>query len=76
MSNLPIILWHLARGVYPFLLTAIDGQVSGGGGTDKFRVKIWDKGNGDRIVYDNQTGAGDAADPVTVLGGGSIVIHK
>jgi len=63
-------------GNYGFLLTAIDGQVSGGGGVDKFRIKIWDKNNGDAIVYDNQVGAGDDATPTTVLGGGSIVIHK
>jgi hypothetical protein len=62
-------------GNYGFLLTAIDGQVSGGGGVDKFRIKIWDKGTGD-IVYDNQIGTADGADPITALGGGSIVIHK
>jgi hypothetical protein len=28
------------------------------------------------IVYDNQLGALDGAEPTTVLGGGSIVIHK
>jgi hypothetical protein len=57
------------------MLTAIDGQVNGGGGTDKFRIKIWDKTT-DAIVYDNQMGATDDAQPSTVLGGGSIVIHK
>lgn len=63
-------------GNYGFLLTAIDGQISGGGGVDKFRIKIWDKNNGDAIVYDNQLNAPDSADPSTVLGGGSIVIQK
>jgi len=63
-------------GNYGFLLTAIDGQVNGGGGVDKFRIKIWDKNHGDAIVYDNQIGAGDDATPTTALGGGSIVIHK
>jgi hypothetical protein len=63
-------------GNYGFILTAIDGQVSGGGGLDKFRIKIWDKNNGDAVVYDNQLGESDTADPVTALGGGSIVIHK
>ena len=29
---------------YGFLLTAVDGQVNGGGGMDKFRIKIWDPG--------------------------------
>lgn len=58
-----------------FLLTAIDGQVNGGGGVDKFRVKIWDKITGE-IIYDNQIGTPDDADAATPIGGGSIVIHK
>ncbi|HUG16876.1 MAG TPA: hypothetical protein VMM78_17850, partial [Thermomicrobiales bacterium] len=60
---------------YGFMLTAIDGQVNGGGGTDTFRIKIWDLATGD-IVYDNQLGDSDDADATTKLGGGSIVIHK
>jgi hypothetical protein len=63
-------------GNYGFMLTAIDGQINGGGGIDKFRMKIWDKNNGDAIVYDNQLSAPDSDEPSTVLGGGSIVIHK
>ncbi len=62
-------------GDYGFMLTATDGQQNGGGGADKFRIKIWDKATG-AVVYDNQLGAADDADPATVLGGGSIVIHK
>lgn len=62
-------------GDYGFMLTAIDGQLNGGGGTDKFRIKIWDKAT-EAVVYDNQVGAPDDADPSTALGGGSIVIHK
>jgi PKD repeat protein len=62
-------------GNYGFLLTAIDGQVSGGGGTDKFRIKIWDINNGGAIVYDNNLAASDTADPTTLLGGGSINIQ-
>ena len=63
-------------GRYGFMLTAIDGQLNGGGGSDKFRIKIWNMDNGDAIVYDNLMGAADDANPTTVLGGGSIVIHK
>jgi hypothetical protein len=59
-----------------FLLTAIDGDLPGGRGADKFRIKIWDRNNGDAIVYDNQMGAVDGADPATALASGSIVIHK
>jgi hypothetical protein len=62
-------------GNYGFILTAIDGQISGGGGVDKFRIKIWDLGTGS-IVYDNQVGEADSAPLSTSLGGGSIVIHK
>ncbi|MGH2450700.1 MAG: right-handed parallel beta-helix repeat-containing protein [Candidatus Limnocylindria bacterium] len=62
-------------GEYGFLLTAIDGQLKGGGGADKFRIKIWDRASG-TVVYDNQLGADDAGDPSTVIGGGSIVIHS
>lgn len=66
-------------GNFGFLLTAIDGQVNGAGGTDKFRIKIWDVSHGDALVYDNQVVCGDTADnadPCTTLAGGSIVIHR
>jgi parallel beta-helix repeat protein len=63
-------------GDYGFKLTAIDGAINGGGGVDKFRMKIWDRDT-DNVVYDNQMDtADDYADPTTTLGGGSIVIHK
>jgi hypothetical protein len=61
-------------GDFAFMLTSIDGQVNGGGGIDKFRIKIWNKATND-IVYDNQLGALDGDTPSTALGGGSIVIH-
>ena len=66
-----------SEGNYGFMLTAIDGQINGGGGSDRFRIKIWDVGAG-IIVYDNQAGSDDAAelDDLTILHGGSIVIHK
>jgi ELWxxDGT repeat protein len=62
-------------GNYGFMLTATDGQVNGGGGTDKFRIKIWDKDQEDLIVYDNQPAEEDDSYAGTDLGGGSIVIH-
>ena len=61
-------------GSYTCQLNAIDGQLNGGGGVDKFRIKIKDAGDG--VTYDNQPGAGDNDDPSTALGGGSIKIHK
>ena len=61
---------------YNFILTVIDGQGSGGGGVDKFRIKIWNKLTG-AIVFDNQMGSSDAADPSSAVGlGSSIIIQK
>jgi len=60
-------------GIYRFMLTAIDGDQPGGGGQDKFRIRIWSDGEG--LIYDNQLNAPDSTDPTTVLGGGNIVIH-
>ena len=62
-------------GDYAFQLSAIDGDQPGGGGVDKFRIKIWDKTTG-VVIYDNKLGAPDDADPTTALGGGNITIHK
>ena len=63
-------------GNYGFMLSAIDAALTPSTEVDKFRIKIWDKDDGDTIVYDNQMGADDDADPATDIGGGSIVIHK
>ena len=62
-------------GDYRFMLTAIDGQEPGGGGQDKFRIRIWNNAGGG-LVYDNQLNAPDTAEPTTILSGGQIVIHK
>ena len=56
-------------GEYKFMLTAIDGS------PDKFRIKIWDSASDD-VIYDNQLGAIDTAEPSTTIQGGSIVVHK
>ena len=60
---------------FGFLLSVVDGQVTGGDGIDRFRIKIWDKESG-ALVYDNQIEAADDAQPQTGLSGGSITIHK
>jgi hypothetical protein len=49
-------------------------KVNGGGGIDRFRIKIWDIATGS-IIYDNQPGDDDVAGVTTELGGGSIAIH-
>ena len=62
---------------YSFLLTATDGDINGGGGVDKFRIKIWNTTTG-VIVFDNQAGGSDdlSLSPTQPISGGSIVIHK
>jgi hypothetical protein len=65
------------QGDYGFLLSAVDGQFLGSSGSDRFRIKIWNKNSGG-IIYDNQMHAGDN-EPLngsTVIGGGNIVIQK
>ncbi|HEY3318473.1 MAG TPA: PKD domain-containing protein [Coriobacteriia bacterium] len=57
------------RGDCGFLVSAIDRR------PDTVRVKIWDKATG-AVIYDSQTGAGDAADPTTRLRGGNVVVHR
>ncbi|HWR27270.1 MAG TPA: PKD domain-containing protein, partial [Candidatus Thermoplasmatota archaeon] len=63
-------------GNYGFKIIVIDGQKNGGGGIDKFRMKIWDLDNNDAIVFDNNLGLSDDENPVTALSGGQITIHK
>jgi hypothetical protein len=63
-------------GNYGFMVSVIDGNVSGGGGVDKFRIKIWNRDNDNSVVYDNQLGAPDSADPTTAIQQGSITIHR
>ena len=62
---------------YSFLLTAYDGDASGGDKIDRFRIKIWRTGSGE-IVFDNRMGNSDDIDYAgpQPLDGGSIVIHK
>jgi hypothetical protein len=55
-------------GTFKFMLTAVDSA------QDKFRIKIWDSLT-DVVIYDNKRGQGDDAEP-TIIGGGSIVIHR
>ena len=63
-------------GNYGFMITAIDADLASSIGVDLFRIKIWDIDSGGVVVYDNQLGASDDADPDTIIAGGSIKIHK
>jgi hypothetical protein len=62
-------------GNYGFKLFAIDANLTPSTSIDLFRIKIWDKDNGDAVVYDNEVGSDEDADPTTEIGGGSIMIH-
>ena len=55
-----------------FIMTVIDGAIDGTG-TDKIRMKIFDKNTG-LIYYDNQPGAGDDVDPITIVKPGSTIV--
>jgi hypothetical protein len=52
------------------------GRINGGGGIEKFKMKIWDIDNNDLIVFDNNLGMPDGQNPRTVLSGGQMTIHK
>ena len=55
-----------------FIMTVIDGQLDGSG-TDKIRMKIYNKNTG-QIYYDNQPGASDAALPAQAVGENSTIV--
>lgn len=64
------------EGTYGFMLTGIDGDLKGGDGNDRFRIKIWESISG-VIVYDNQAGAVDDADlDDSTIVHGNIVVHN
>jgi hypothetical protein len=60
---------------YRFVLIAVDGDAPPSSGPDRFRIKITKAGD---VVYDNRPGSSEDPDlsDTTILGGGSIVIHK
>lgn len=61
---------------YRFIMTVTDGQLSGGGGQDKLRMRIWAPDGG--LVYDNGTVNNEDIDlsDQQAISGGSIVIHR
>ena len=64
------------NGNHKFRVIAIDGDVSGGVGPDKFRIKIWADNSSSVVLYDNQRDKSGTGDDASELGGGSVVIHK
>lgn len=63
-------------GNYGFMLTATDAELASNTNVDLFRIKIWDKDNGDGVIYDNKMGSDDNGYDGTEIGGGNIKIHK
>jgi hypothetical protein len=64
------------KGTHKFMVSAVDGDISGGGGSDKYRIKIFKDGSSTDVLYDNQMNEDDNSEPSTIIGGGSIVIHN
>ncbi|HEX9921826.1 MAG TPA: PqqD family protein [Anaerolineae bacterium] len=62
------------HGNYGFLINAIDAKLTPGANKDRFRIKIWDKNQGNVVVYDNELGRPDNADPTTPVRPGIIKI--
>jgi len=65
---------------YQFMLTAVDGDLLGGGAPDRFRIKIWrydDNAKQDVIVYDNQLDSSTTGTTSegTAIRAGQIVVH-
>lgn len=56
-----------------FWIAMTDGDAPGGGGIDRFRIRIWD---GEEVVFDNEPGTPLVAPPATALGGGAIRLHQ
>lgn len=69
------------EGNYGFMISAIDEKLTPSTEVDMFRIKIWDKDNDDQLIYDSQVTEDpdeetEDADPITMIQGGNIVIHK
>ena len=63
-------------GNYGFSVTVIDEKLTPSTDVDLFRIKIWDKDNGDIVVYDNEMQEPDDSKETTQIGGGAIVVHS
>jgi hypothetical protein len=63
------------KGVYGFMINAVDGALSSPRGKDLLRIRIWDKATG-KVIYDNMPGAADAIRPTTPEKNGDILILK
>lgn len=61
-------------GDYRFIVTAIDGDLQGSSGPDKFRIRIWEAAGGG-VIYDNKMGAADTDYDSQEIGGGQIRIY-
>ena len=62
------------NGDYTFLITMIDSGLPEGQRQDKIRIKITNT-NG-QLIYDNQPGSSDTADPTVQITNGAIKVHQ
>ena len=65
---------NLAESLQRITGVAIDGG-TGRDATDAFRIKIVDRSS-DTVVYDNRRGDDEGGNSATLLGGGSILVHR
>jgi hypothetical protein len=66
-------------GNFGFQFSVIDAALTPSSNVDRFRIKIWDRDNGDVVVYDNQVGCSsdlsDDAEPCAAIDSGNIYIR-
>lgn len=62
-------------GSFKFIVAARDGDILGGNQPDLFRIKVWEPATGD-IVYDNERGASEDAEPTTTIVRGQISVQQ
>jgi hypothetical protein len=64
-------------GNFGFLISVVDEKLTSGANEDLFRIRIWDRAQpGEPVVYDNELGTEEDANPTTAISTGSIVIQE
>lgn len=63
-------------GNFGFMLKAVDAKLTPSTDVDRFNIKIWDRDNGDAVVYDNSLGTAGDVEANQDIDGGQIVIHS
>ncbi len=63
------------EGNYGFRTTVIDSRLDPSTSKDLFRMEIWDRADGNLVVYDNSRGLEPGTGPISPVFGGRIVIR-